>query len=226
MGGERIHVSGWGERGLAPPQPPRGAALGTLPDRAQRGPRQGLLQPHPTGGKTERGKDLPDATKLSVTGPDSDRVSVPSLSLIPGQEDRSGEHPQNPPTACFARPPRSPGSAAARSYRSPGSLHFHPPGTRPSGTSPRPGPGGSGRPLGFRPPQAPWPQLAVPPTPGTQVGVEEKKYTQGRGRSEGRRSLKGPKAKVKTSSGNRLPHPARSDPLPKPWGLAPPRPHR
>lgn len=104
MGRERVHVSGWGEGVQASPQPPRGAALGTLPDGAQRGPRQGLVQPQRTGGKTERGKDLSDATKLSVTGPESNLISVPSLSLIPsmdgktslGQEDQ-GRHTQGPP---------------------------------------------------------------------------------------------------------------------------------
>lgn len=57
-------------RGLRPlPSHPEELSLGTLPNRAQRGPRHGLLQPRHIGGKTERGKDVPGAAKRSVVGP-------------------------------------------------------------------------------------------------------------------------------------------------------------
>lgn len=54
-------------------------------------------------------------------------------------------------TCALLRPPHSPGSAAVHFYMSRGSLHFHQHDTRPSDTSPRPGPGNSRCLLGLRP---------------------------------------------------------------------------
>lgn len=123
----------------SPPYPPRAHPTETP------GPQTGPLQPHLTGLKIEQEKDLPNATQWSVAESEPNLASVPSLpwmEKVGGLEQGNGgggvlrTHP--------ARSRHSPGSAAARSYMSQGSPRSHRPGTHPSGTSPRPGPGGSG----------------------------------------------------------------------------------
>lgn len=182
MGRERINVSGWGV-GLSPlPTHPEvlPRALPTEP----RGPQTCPLQPHLAGLKTEQEKDLPHATQWSVAESEPNLASVPSLPWMKtvrgrGQGKGVGRAQTHP-----ARPRHSPGSAAARSYMSQGSPRSHRPGTRPSGTSPRPGPGGSGCLLAcgrHRAPGHSW--LCLPPSnPATQPrrGLEGQMHIQPR----------------------------------------------